>query len=406
MTEFPEGFIWGTATAAHQVEGNNTSNDFWLMEHTEPTMFKEPSGDACDQFHLYEQDVRLLKELGFNAYRFSVEWARVEPEKGEISNAALEHYRRMTVFVREQGLTPIVTLHHFTSPLWFAREGGFASEDGPAHFANYAGIMADVLGDSWGQVCTINEINIPMRFFHDGMLGNQERLAPFLDAAKKRCGSDAFSSFFIGDIEGAAEGMKKGHRLAVDAIRARAPETPVGVTLAIQDEQAIEGGEALRDTARARCIDAFLDITKGDDFVGVQTYSRSIYGPEGKLKVSDDVEKTQMGYEFYPEALEATIRYTADHTGLPIIVTESGIGTDDDSRRRAYIERALKGVQNCLADGIDVRGYCYWSMLDNFEWMLGYKPTFGLIAVDRITQTRTVKPSAQWLGGIAKANAF
>mgnify|MGYP003110944067 FL=1 len=150
MTEFPEGFIWGTATAAHQVEGNNTSNDFWLMEHTEPTMFKEPSGDACDQFHLYEQDVRLLKELGFNAYRFSVEWARVEPEKGEVSNAALEHYRRMTAFVRAQGLTPIVTLHHFTSPLWFACEGGFASEDGPAHFANYAGIMADVLGDNWG----------------------------------------------------------------------------------------------------------------------------------------------------------------------------------------------------------------------------------------------------------------
>ena len=371
MTEFPEGFIWGTATAAHQVEGNNTSNDFWLMEHTEPTMFKEPSGDACDQFHLYEQDVRLLKELGFNAYRFSVEWARVEPEKGEVSNAALEHYRRMTAFVRAQGLTPIVTLHHFTSPLWFACEGGFASEDGPAHFANYAGIMADVLGDNWGQVCTINEINIPMRFFHDGMLG-----------------------------------MKQGHRLAVDAIRARAPETFVGVTLAIQDEQAIEGGEALRDVARARCIDVFLDITEGDDFVGVQTYSRSIYGPEGKLKVPTDAETTQMGYEFYPEALEATIRYTADYSGLPIIVTESGIGTADDSRRRAYVERALKGVQNCLADGIDVRGYCYWSMLDNFEWMLGYKPTFGLIAVDRVTQTRTVKPSAHWLGGIAKANAF
>jgi len=406
MTEFPAGFIWGTATAAHQVEGNNTSNDFWLMEHTDPTMFKEPSGDACDQFHLYEQDVRLLKDLGFNAYRFSVEWARVEPEKGEISNAALEHYRRMTAFVRDQGLLPIVTLHHFTSPLWFAAEGGFASEDGPAHFAHYAGVMADVLGHDWGQVCTINEINIPLRFFHDGMLADQSRLSPFMEAAKKRCGSDQFSSFFMGDIEGAAEGMKKAHRLAVAAIRRHTPKTPVGVTLAIQDEQAVEGGEALRDAARARCIDAFLDITKGDDFVGVQTYSRSVYGPDGKLKVPDDVETTQMGYEFYPESLEATIRYAAAYTGLPILVTENGIGTDDDMRREAYVRKALEGVGNCLADGIDVRGYCYWSMLDNFEWMLGYRPTFGLISVDRITQTRTVKPSAHWLGAIARNNGF
>jgi beta-glucosidase len=406
MTDFPKGFVWGTATSAHQVEGNNTANDFWLMEHTEPNMFVEPSGDACDQYHLYEQDVLLLKELGFNAYRFSIEWARIEPEKGEISHAALEHYRRMTTFIRDQGLTPIVTLHHFTVPVWFACEGGFASEDAPAHFANYAGILADVLGGVWGQVCTINEINIPMRFFHDGFLKDQARFAPFLEAAKKRSGSDGFSSYFVGDIEGAAEGMKQSHRLAVEAIRARCPDVPVGLCVSMQDEQAIEGGEALRDAAQARCIDAFLDVTKGDDFVGVQTYSRSVYGPDGKLKVPDDVEKTQVGYEFYPEALEATIRYTAAYTGLPIIVTESGIGTDDDSRRKAYVETALKGVQNCLADGIDVRGYCYWSMLDNYEWMLGYRPTFGLIAVDRVTQTRTVKPSAQWLGGIAKRNAF
>lgn len=405
MGKFPDGFLWGTATAAHQVEGNNTASDCWLLEHTEPSIFREPSGDACDHYHLYEQDVRLLKELGFNTYRFSVEWARVEPEKGEISNAALEHYRRMTEFVRDQGMTPIVTLHHFTAPLWFAREGGFENEDAPAHFANYAGILADVLGHAWGAVCTINEINIPTRFLVEGTLGKPERLEPFMEAARKRCGSDAFSSFFLGDIEKSAEGMKKAHRAAVAAVKARCPDTPVGVTLAIQDEQAVDGGEAQRDRIRAQCIDQFLDSAEGDDFIGVQTYTRNLTGPEGKRPVPEGAEKTQMGYEFYPEALEATIRYAAGYTGLPVIVTENGIGIEDDARRIAYADRALKGVEACLADGIDVRGYCYWSMLDNFEWMLGYGPKFGMISVDRVTQTRTVKPSAVWLGEQARNNA-
>lgn len=398
MTVFPEKFIWGTATAAHQVEGNNTSSDFWMLEHVEPTLFTEPSGDACDHFHLYEQDVLLLKELGFNAYRFSVEWARVEPEKGEISYAALEHYRRMTAFVRDQGLTPVVTLQHFTTPLWFAREGGFEAAEAPDHFANYASIMADVLGGIWGAVCTINEINLPMKFLDDQVLGNPERLKKYHDAARARCGSQAFSSFFMGDIEKAALGMKESHRRAVEAIRARGCKEPVGVTLAMQDDQAIAGGEAHRDRARKRCVDDFLDIAKGDDFVGVQTYTRAVYGPDGRVPVSEGTEKTQMCYEFYPQALEQTIRYASTYTGLPVIVTENGIGTDDDTRRIAYVERALEGVRNCLQDGIDVRGYCYWSMLDNYEWMLGYRPTFGLIAVDRVTQTRTVKPSAHWLG--------
>jgi beta-glucosidase len=138
----------------------------------------------------------------------------------------------------------------------------------------------------------------------------------------------------------------------------------------------------------------------------VQTYSRARFGPAGPLPPEDGVELTQMGYEFWPDALEATIRHTAAVTGRPIIVTENGIGTTDDTRRVAYVKRALQGVLNCLKDGIDVRGYTYWSAMDNYEWMLGYRPTFGLIAVDRETQQRTVKPSARWLGSIARANGF
>jgi beta-glucosidase len=138
----------------------------------------------------------------------------------------------------------------------------------------------------------------------------------------------------------------------------------------------------------------------------VQTYSRARFGPKGRLPSEEGVELTQMGYEFWPEALEATIREAAEVAGTPVIVTENGLSTLDDTRRLAYIQRALKGVANCLADGIDVRGYIYWSAFDNYEWTLGYRPHFGLIGVDRDTQERTVKPSARWLGKVARANGF
>jgi beta-glucosidase len=149
-----------------------------------------------------------------------------------------------------------------------------------------------------------------------------------------------------------------------------------------------------------------LEQLQTDNFVGVQTYTRTRFGPEGLLPEEEGVELTQMDYEFWPEALEATIRYAIARTNLPVIVTENGIGTADDTRRIEYVRRALLGVVNCLKDGLDIRGYTYWSAFDNYEWSLGYRPTFGLIAVDRETQARTVKPSARWLGAIARANAI
>jgi beta-glucosidase len=153
--------------------------------------------------------------------------------------------------------------------------------------------------------------------------------------------------------------------------------------------------------------DVFLEAARGDDFLGLQCYSRMRIGPQGILDPERDVRITQMGYEFWPEALEATLRYAWKVTGgVPLLVTENGIATSDDAERIEYVERALSGALACLADGIDVRGYIYWSLLDNFEWILGYGPKFGLVAVDRVTQARTAKPSARWLGNIARANAM
>jgi beta-glucosidase len=174
----------------------------------------------------------------------------------------------------------------------------------------------------------------------------------------------------------------------------------------MQDYQALPGGEANRDRARAESFDPFLELAQKDDFVGVQTYSRHRYDANGMLGPEAGVETLIMGYEFWPEALEATVRYASSKAKVPVYVTENGIGTTDDAQRVEYVSRALTGLIKCMKDGIDVRGYFYWSLMDNFEWLFGYGPQFGLVGVERQTQRRTPKPSAYWLGDIAKSNAF
>jgi beta-glucosidase len=198
--------------------------------------------------------------------------------------------------------------------------------------------------------------------------------------------------------------LLQAHRLGVQALRAGPGKFPVGMTLAMRDLQALTGGEHHRDRARSEAEDIFLEAARHDDFIGVQCYARQRFGPHGMLPPETGVEFTQMGYEFWPEALEAAIRHAAELTQLPVIVTENGVATDDDTRRIAFIKRALAGVARCISDKVDVRGYFYWTSHDNFEWLFGYHPKFGLIAVDRETQRRTIKPSAEWLGKIARAN--
>jgi len=405
--KFPDNFWWGVAGAAHQVEGGNVNSDCWVLEHVPESSYAEVSGDACDHFHRYPEDIAQVADLGYNTYRFSIEWARIEPEEGEFSIAALEHYRRMLATCHVYNLKPIVTFHHFTSPRWFAAKGGWEVMDNAKYFARYCERATAHLGDLIGAACTINEPNVGLLIQDLGFTPTDEQIAsaPFRKAAAKAVGSDQFSAFPGCCQHGLARDVfLKAHRMAFDAIKSGRGDFPVGMTLALEDRQAIPGGEAQRDKARRGIDDVFLDVAKqGDDFIGVQTYTRSVYGPEGRVWPDENAERTQMGYEFYPEALEGAIRYAAGYTGLPVIVTENGIGTDDDTRRIEYVRRALQGVRNCLMDGIDVRGYCYWSVFDNFEWSFGYRIRFGLIDVDRSTQKRAPKPSATWLGEIARA---
>lgn len=400
----PSGFLWGTAISAYQSEGNNTNADAWLMENLHPSMFKERSGDACDSYHRYAEDFALAAKLGFNSYRLGVEWARIEPSEGHFSNAALDHYARMLESCRSHGLRPIVTLNHFTTPLWFAQRGGFEVADAPQLFARYCRKVAERLGGLMHLVTTFNEANI--RLLVDMMPGISAFVPVVkaaIAAAAKATDSPKFSRLAYADAAVVSPIMQQAHRLAYAAIKEVRPTLPVGITLTTQDVQADTPERAAY--WRDKLYGGWVQVAReAADFFGVQTYTRFVFDANGMVPTPKDAEMTMAGYEFYPQALANTIRWAHREIGKPIYVTESGIAAKDDARRIAFIDQALDGVRACLDEGIPVHSYLYWSLLDNFEWTSGYGVPFGLVAVDRETFKRTPRPSAYHLGAIAKAN--
>ncbi|MEV0588373.1 family 1 glycosylhydrolase [Nonomuraea sp. NPDC050310] len=382
----PEGFLWGASTAAHQTEGGNTNSDWWALEHGALGEYvKEPSGDACDSYHRWREDMDLLAGLGFTDYRFSVEWARIEPAPGEFSRAAIAHYRRMVDGALERGLRPMVTLHHFTCPLWFSRRGGWAAADSGELFARYVEAAAPIFAAGVDHVCTINEPNMVA-----------------IMAGIRESGFDLPAAGLPEPDARTAEALVRAHGLAVSAVRALAPGVRAGWSVASQVYQALPGAEEVTAAYRRPREDVYLEAARGDDWLGVQSYTRTRVGPDGPLPAPEMAERTLTGWEFYPEALGHAVRHAAATApGVPIIVTENGIATADDERRLAYTTGALAALREAMADGVDVRGYFHWSALDNYEWG-SYGPTFGLIAVDRATFARTPKPSAAWLGAAGR----
>jgi len=405
-SSLPPHFLWGAATAAHQVEGNDVNSDLWVLEHLPNSMFKEPSGDACDGYHLFEDDIAMLADLGLNAYRFSLNWARIEPANGEFSGAELRHYRRVLEACRRHGVTPLVTFFHVATPRWFAYEGGWESSTSVELFARYCGRCADHLGDLMGWAATFNEPNL-MKLLSWVALPGGVRLTDVMAKgqadARQYLKAEKFSVFLGGNADIMQQNMLLAHEKGKAAIKAAHAKLPVGLTLAIEDDQP-DGAQSRFEEKRKEAYASWLEAARKDDFIGVQTYTRQLVGNgHANLPAPKETELTQSGFEFYPEALEHAIRYVSQQTGggVPVIVTESGVAVDDDTRRIEYIRRGVDGVKRCLADGIDVRGYLYWSLLDNFEWVSGYGPKFGLVAVDRATQRRTIKPSATFLGKMA-----
>ena len=433
MQKFEKGFFVGAATAAHQVEGNNIHSDYWAQEQLPHTSFTEPSGIACDHYNKYEEDIKLLADAGLNAYRFSIEWARIEPEEGKFDPAEIEHYRKVIACCKAHGVEPVMTLLHFTSPKWLIAKGGWEAESTVEYFKRYVSYVTEQLGSELHIVCTINEANMGLQL---AAISKRFRLmAEQAAKAAANAGKSAEGSVQVGmNFQKMMENMKyaaaenaavfgtpqpkifvsertpegdllvlRAHAAAREAIKTICPEVKVGLTLSLHDLQAQPGGEAFAAAAWEEEFTHYLPYIKEDDFLGVQNYTRTLYGAHGQLPAPQGAELTQMDYEFYPQALENVIRKVAQDFHGDLIVTENGIATADDTRRVAFIEAALAGVQNCIADGIPVKGYFHWSLMDNFEWQKGYAMNFGLIAVNRETMERTPKPSLATLGGYANA---
>jgi beta-glucosidase len=399
----PEDFLWGVAISAHQSEGGNINSDAWLAENVSPTVFKEPSRDACDSYHRFEEDIALAADLGLNCYRVGVEWARIEPEPGFFSTAELDRYSRLLDACHARGLKPMITYNHFTAPRWFAARGGFEVADGADLFARFAERSTARLGDRISAASTFNEANIQrlIALIYADIPGRRATIDAMLEACARASGSDRFSSLLFADVATTEPVLLDAHRKATAAIKAGPGDFPVGVTLTMQDVQGVGDGNQSQAVIDA-LYGPWLAEAAASDFIGVQTYTRVLAGPQGRLPPPAGAEMTAAGYEFYPQALGGTIRFAAERTGRPVYVTESGIATDDDTRRVAFIDQGLAQVRACLDEGIDVRGYIHWSLLDNFEWTSGYDKHFGLVAVDLDTFERTPKPSACHLGDIAR----
>jgi beta-glucosidase len=412
---FPKGFRWGVATAGHQIEGNNVSSDLWVLENATPTAFAERSGDACDSLNRYREDIALLAGLGFNTYRFSLEWARIEPERGQVSNAYLDHYKRVIDCCHEHGVEPAVTFIHGTAPRWFAEAGGFLNPEGPALFARYCSTAARVLAPGMAYAFTINEPQVARGFRAiPGAAGyftkadDRERAAHA--AAARAVGSERFVSLNWPDIEALNPQLIAAHEQGFAAIKAERPGLPTSVTLNILDFEPANEESPYQAVRKAAYGDWLETVRRSADFAAVQIYRQvRIPGPGKALPPPPPLPfvkpNDMMASLDRPEALPNGVEYVYAETKKPIFITENGVQTDDDARRVWYIDQALTALHGSIAKGVPVIGYLHWSLLDNFEWEQGYKPKYGLVAVDRTTFKRTPKPSAAHLGAIAKRNA-
>ena len=424
---FPKGFFIGASTAAHQVEGNNIHGDYWAQEQMPHSSFVEPSGRACDHYNRYEEDIRLMAKAGLNVYRFSIDWARIEPEEGHFDESEIEHYRKVIRCCRDNGVEPMVTLMHFTSPVWLIQKGGWEAGSTIAYFSRYAAHVTEKLGGELRYICTINEANMGLQL---AAISRRFRLMAEQAASAKRTEGTVqvgmnFEKMMDNMKYAAAENAQvfgtpqpqifvssrtaegdalvfRAHQAVKAAIKAIHPEIKVGITLSLHDLQALPGGEKYAEDAWNEEFRHYLPYIEGDDFLGVQNYTRTQYGPQGQLPCPEGAELTQMEYEFYPAALGHVICRVHEAFAGDLIVTENGVATADDTRRVAFIDEALAGVQACIEDGIPVKGYFYWSLLDNFEWQKGFSMMFGLIGVDRKTQERSPKPSLKKLGSYTR----
>lgn len=407
---FPKNFLWGAATSSHQVEGGNHNQwtiwelenakalahkaEYWLEEleswdRVKPEA-KDPqnyvSGDASDHYNRYEEDFRIVKQLNMNAFRYSIEWSRVEPEEGKWNLEAIEHYKTYTRRLKQMGIEPMLTLFHFSLPVWFAEKGGFAKRKNVKYFVRYAEKILEALGGDVKYITTINEpVVYAMESYH-------EHHWPPAYMHKK---------FLLWRV---LNNLAYAHNKSAKAIRAM--NRRYKVTISQHSMYFYPGDNAWLSRLSANVMQYLQDdyflrkVTKQCDVLGVNFYfSNRVYG----YRIHNPEERvSDVGWDLSPLHLQYVLERLYRKYKLPIIVTESGVADGEDKHRQWLIAQHIIGMQNAINHGVDVKGYLHWSLLDNFEWAYGKWPRYGLVEVDYKTQERRVRPSALWYGKVIK----
>lgn len=386
LLPFPENFLWGAATSSHQVEGNNNDNDWWEFEQSLPVNHR--SLTACNQYELYQKDFKLARDLGHNAHRLSIEWSRIEPQEGEFNQEAIEHYKKVLHNLKQQGFTVMLTLHHFTNPVWFAKRGGWEDTKAPRLFERFVKkVVPEFLPfvDLW---VTINEPTVLT--FMAYLIG----VWPPLKKSK-------WATFQV------YQHLAAAHVRAYNAIHEIIPNAKVGIAQNVSSFSAFHH-HSIREVVAEWAADKianhlFYELTGKNthDFLGLNYYFNryiSFNGEKARIPSLVDVQITKkevsdLGWEVFPQGIFDMIMDFSDYH-KPIYITENGIASTNDDRRVRFLISYLEEIYHAIETGADVKGYFHWSLLDNFEWLDAYKGRFGLVEVDFKSQKRTPRPSA------------
>ncbi len=402
MKKFPHNFLWGAATSAHQVEGQNIYNDWWLAEQSH--VLKEASGEACRHYDFYAQDFEIARELNHNCHRFSIEWSRIEPEEGRFDLLAIEHYRQVIAKLKSRGMEPIVTLHHFTNPIWFAQRGGWADSGFEKYFLRF---VDRIVKEFAGQVKFWITINEPLIY------SSHSYLFGFWPPQKRSVFQAAKVTFNM------ARAHIKAYQIIHKIYQEKSLEKPM-VSIAA-NLQAFEICAPTLKNKLARYLRHklynlyFIEKLlrkKALDYIGVNYYSRSLVDARSwriRALLMDTcsynhhpLPKNSLGWDIYPPGLYKLLMALKKYN-LPVLIAENGICTEDDDLRWDYIRAHLEELHRAIGRGVKVLGYIYWSLIDNFEWDKGFNPRFGLVHVDYQSQKRTIKASARKLAQVIRS---
>ncbi len=408
---FPKHFFWGASTAAHQVEGSNYNQwSVWELEnakelaqtahqrlHALPSWnqikseAEEPenyvSGKAVEHYKRYKEDFAIAQELNLNAFRFGIEWSRLEPEEGIWDEAEIAHYKRYIAELRRRHIEPFLNIWHWTMPVWFTDKGGFTKRSNQQYFERFVQKIADEFAEDLTYIITLNEPNVYTSFSY---------LTGEWPPQKKSIIS--FAKVYWN--------LTRAHRAAYRILKKSKPGLYVGIAAQLGNIQSKRPHNIL-DNVSTKWMRYFWNwwflarIKRYQDFVGINYYFTDYYTGLGK-RINPSVPVNDLGWYMEPEGIYPLMLRTWTRFKKPIFITENGLADQDDEHRRWWIEETIVAMERAISEGVDLRGYFHWSLLDNFEWKYGWWPKFGLVDVDRKTMTRTVRPSARWFADTIK----